>query len=85
MSVVFRATRQSDEQTVAIKIFTAGTGSNAALLVHKFVQEARLLALIDHPHLVKFYNAGHSSIAVSPTNRLTLYTKPHSHGRIGFT
>ena len=58
MSVVFRATRQSDEQTVAIKIFTAETGSNAALLAHKFVQEARLLALIDHPNLVKFYDAG---------------------------
>ena len=58
MSVVFRATRQTDGQTVAIKIFTAGTGPNGLLLAHKFVQEARLLAMIDHPHLVKFYEAG---------------------------
>ena len=58
MSVVYRAMRLKDSVTVAIKVFNAGESVHRDELVRKFVQEARILAVLDHPNLVKVFDSG---------------------------
>ena len=58
MSVVYRAMRQEDGVAVAVKVFDAETGAHRDELMRKFVQEARILAVLDHPNLVKVFDSG---------------------------
>ena len=58
MSVVYRAIRQKDSVAVAIKVFDAEESVHRNELAHKFAQEARILAVLDHPNLVKVLDSG---------------------------
>ena len=58
MSVVYKATREATGETFAVKVFTVPEGPNRDALARKFVQEARLLAVLAHPNLVRTYDSG---------------------------
>lgn len=58
MSVVYRAIRQKDSVAIAIKVFDAEDSIHRNELARKFTQEARILAVLDHPNLVKVLDSG---------------------------
>lgn len=58
MSVVYRATRLSDGVPVAVKVFSPAGSSHCVELSRKFMQEARILAALSHPNLVKVLDSG---------------------------
>lgn len=58
MSIVYRATLDATEEPFAVKVFNVPEGPNRAALAQKFVQEARLLAILDHPNLVRTHDSG---------------------------
>jgi pSer/pThr/pTyr-binding forkhead associated (FHA) protein len=57
LGVVYRAVRQSDGAAVAVKTITpaAGVGRKA---VERFVREAKVLAGLSHPHVVRHLESG---------------------------
>lgn len=57
MGAVYAATQTSLERRVAIKILPPEMGQDAAF-VDRFHQEARLLAKLQHPHIVAIYDFG---------------------------
>lgn len=54
MAEVFEATQHSLRRTVAVKIMKADDASSA----ERFMQEARLVAALNHPHIVHIYDVG---------------------------
>ena len=63
MSVVYAATRVASAETdsrasAAVKVFNAPEGPHRAELARKFMQEAKLLAALDHPNLIKVFDSG---------------------------
>ncbi len=58
MSIVYQAVREATGETLAVKVFTVPEGPNRMALAHKFTQEARLLAVLDHPNLVRTHDSG---------------------------
>ncbi|MBN1679617.1 MAG: protein kinase [Anaerolineae bacterium] len=57
MATVYRAQRESDEGIVAVKII-APKLANAADFAARFRREARLMASLDHPHILPVYDYG---------------------------
>lgn len=57
MGAVYAATQKSLERRVAIKILPPDMGQDNAF-VDRFHQEARLLARLQHPHIVAIYDFG---------------------------
>jgi serine/threonine protein kinase len=57
MGAVYAATQRSLERRVAIKILPPEMGQDVAF-VDRFHQEARLLARLQHPHIVAIYDFG---------------------------
>jgi len=57
MGVVYRARQDSLERTVAIKVIAAELSSEPEFEA-RFVREARLLARLDHPHIVAVIDHG---------------------------
>lgn len=57
MGVVFRATRNSDKHTVAIKMILAGDFASDAEL-KRFNAEAEAAAMLNHPNIVPIYEIG---------------------------
>lgn len=55
LSVVYRATRFSDEKTVALKIANLKKAPEASALLRR---EAELMARLDHPNIVKVLDSG---------------------------
>lgn len=58
MSVVYRAIRRADGCPVAIKVFASEGSVHREELMRKFMQEARILAALEHPSLVKVLDSG---------------------------
>lgn len=58
MSVVYRAKRLEDGAPAAIKVFDADTSNHREELMRKFMQEAHILAALEHPNLVKVLDSG---------------------------
>lgn len=58
MAVVHAAVRLADQAEVAVKLFTVEEGRHREELACKFLQEAKLLAQLDHPNLVKVFDWG---------------------------
>lgn len=58
MSVVYRATRRRDGLSVAVKVFDSDDRAGRSELARKFMQEARILAALNHPNLVKVLDSG---------------------------
>ena len=67
MSVVYRAVRKTDGAPVAVKVFDVPAGPCREELARKFVQETKLLSVLDHPISSRFSTralpmmAGHGS------------------------
>ena len=61
MGVVHRGTRRADSVPVALKFFAVEAGAHVDVLARKFADEARLLAALDHPNLVKVLDFGSAS------------------------
>lgn len=59
MAIVYRATQQSLNRTVALKVLS-GECSGDADFRERFRREGALQATIDHPHIVPVYEAGES-------------------------
>ncbi len=55
MGVVLLAHHEECDRPVALKVLSASADNNDKLFAH-FVQEARLLARLDHPHIVRAYD-----------------------------
>jgi hypothetical protein len=66
MGVVYRATQLLLDRTVALKLITPALADQRAFH-ERFQREWRLLALIDHPHVIPVYEAGeaHGRLFVS--------------------
>lgn len=60
MGAVYSATQSSLDRRVAIKILPPEIGQDAGF-VDRFHQEARLLAKLQHPHIVAIYDFGRNS------------------------
>ncbi|WP_166647217.1 protein kinase domain-containing protein [Prosthecobacter fusiformis] len=60
MGAVYSATQNSLERRVAIKILPPEMGQDVAF-VERFHQEARLLARLQHPHIVAVYDFGRNA------------------------
>ncbi|HEY1082891.1 MAG TPA: serine/threonine-protein kinase, partial [Prosthecobacter sp.] len=60
MGAVYSATQTSLERRVAIKILPPEVGQDVAF-VDRFHQEARLLARLQHPHIVTIYDFGRNA------------------------
>ena len=58
MSVVYRAVRKTGGAPVAVKVFDVPAGPHREELARKFVQETKLLSVLDHPNLIKVFDAG---------------------------
>ena len=63
MSVVYAATRVALAETdsrasAAVKVFNAPEGPHRTELAKKFMQEAKILAALDHPNLIKVFDFG---------------------------
>jgi serine/threonine-protein kinase len=56
MGVVYRATDLERERTVALKVIAPALASDPVFR-ERFQREARLLAAVDHPHVISFYDA----------------------------
>jgi serine/threonine-protein kinase len=59
MGVVYRATRQSDGQAVAVKVIPPAAGVTERD-VQRFVREARICAGLEHPNIVRGFDTGAS-------------------------
>lgn len=57
MGVVYRATDQTLERTVALKVIAPQAAGDPAFRA-RFERECRLAAAIDHPHVVEIFHAG---------------------------
>ena len=57
MGQVFRAIRESDGETVAVKVMKPGAAGDTERL-RRFVREARAAATVDHRHLVGVLDSG---------------------------
>jgi serine/threonine protein kinase len=57
MGVVYRATQIAVGRTVALKLITPTLSADEAIR-DRLQRESRLLASIDHPNVIAFYEAG---------------------------
>ena len=58
MGVVYKARQEVLERTVAVKVLTLEGVTNPAAYQERFLREARILAELDHPHIVRCHQAG---------------------------
>lgn len=58
MGAVYEAVQPELERRVALKVLPSERAEDV-IGVERFRQEARLLAKLDHPHIVRVHNAGH--------------------------
>lgn len=58
MAWVYRAWDQDLERTVAVKVITPQEALEMAQSMDRFHREARVIARLDHPHIVQLYDLG---------------------------
>ena len=68
-AVVYRATQESLERTVALKVLSAQLSEDPGFS-ERFRREGQLQAAIDHPHIVTVYEAGESEYGLYLAMRL---------------
>ncbi len=59
MGVVYRAVRDSDGQAVAVKVITPAAGVSPKD-AQRFLREARIMAALEHRHIVRCFDSGES-------------------------
>jgi serine/threonine protein kinase len=59
MGIVYRGTQRSLNRQVAIKVLPRSVITDAAFAT-RFIREARLIAVLNHPNIVHIYDAGQS-------------------------
>ena len=57
MATVFRARRHPDGEVVALKVLREQFASDAEF-VERFEREAKAVAALTHPHMVRVYDSG---------------------------
>jgi serine/threonine-protein kinase len=57
MGVVYRATREADGSPVALKVITPTPGTSRKD-VDRFLREAVIMAKLDHPNIVRYFDSG---------------------------
>lgn len=70
MGVVYEARQDSPDRQVALKIMRPGGTSSA--MVKRFAQEARALAILQHPGIAQIYDAGRELTAAGPVPYLVM-------------
>ncbi len=70
MGMVYEARQDSPDRKVALKIMRAGGTSSA--MVKRFAQEARALAILQHPGIAQVYDAGRELTAAGPVPYLVM-------------
>ena len=58
MGAVFKARQRSLDRYVALKVLSAQAPEHEAAFANRFGREARALARLDHPHIVRVYEFG---------------------------
>jgi serine/threonine-protein kinase len=58
MGIVYRGRQVALERDVAVKVFSQPLTPDPSFVI-RFVREARILAELNHPHIVQIYDAGH--------------------------
>jgi serine/threonine protein kinase len=58
MGAVYKATQQSLDRTVALKVLSPKLAADPAF-VRKFSDEAQAAGRLDHPNIVQVYDVGH--------------------------
>jgi hypothetical protein len=68
MSIVYKARHKMTDQVVALKILPAELAIHADIKA-RFIEEAKALARLEHPHIVRLYNFGEEAAgSSSPCN-----------------
>lgn len=70
MGVVYEARQDSPDRQVALKIMRPGGTSSA--MVKRFAQEARALAILQHPGIAQIYDAGRELTTAGPVPYLVM-------------
>jgi serine/threonine protein kinase len=58
MGTVYLAEHQGLRRSVALKVLARVTADNAKVALERFLREARAAAALDHPNIVRIYDAG---------------------------
>ncbi|MEZ4368898.1 MAG: protein kinase [Kofleriaceae bacterium] len=87
MSIVYLGRHQLTEQEVALKILPPELAAHAQVK-SRFVEEAKALAALDHPHIVHLYNFGQENgsfvLAMQLVRGKTWERLILEHGRLGW-
>ncbi|HKW23052.1 MAG TPA: protein kinase, partial [Ktedonobacterales bacterium] len=57
MGAVYRATYLPKRATVAVKVLLDELATDVSFIT-RFIREARVVSLLDHPNIVRVYDAG---------------------------
>jgi tRNA A-37 threonylcarbamoyl transferase component Bud32 len=85
MSIVYKARHKMTDQVVALKILPAELAIHADIKA-RFIEEAKALARLEHPHIVRLYNFGEEGgrfvLAMQYVEGTTLERRIFSAGRL---
>ena len=85
MSIVYKARHKMTDQVVALKILPAELAIHADIKA-RFIEEAKALARLEHPHIVRLYNFGEEGgrfvLAMQYVEGITLERRIFSAGRL---
>src|SRR5438876_10061878 len=85
MGRVYLASDVEAGRPAAVKVLAAELAQDAGF-VHRFQREIESLAMLDHPHIVRFYEAGcengHSFYAMEYVEGISLAQALQSKGRL---
>jgi hypothetical protein len=59
MGTVYKARHRERERAVAVKVLHPHLQQNDSSFAARFLREAKTLARLDHPHIVRVYDVGH--------------------------
>lgn len=63
MGIVYRGRQVALERDVAVKVFSHPLTPDSSFVI-RFLREARILAELNHPHIIQIYDAGQQEEAL---------------------